>query len=195
MVLDGKNIAVIYGINKPDFVVNQGKYSTRFCDFNGPDMMGYNDMFSQGKQMIELFYNSPEMPEILIKQVHLLKKFSVSTLAEQYIPEEISFDYRTGHRSAVCCKHKKFKGDLNYHDFHRIIYPGTLSNKIITHKTFYIGNRLEDCWWIKDLDPSETRVWRHSMSHHFKQFGSNMHHHKGQVGILPLTFSKYYDIE
>ena len=69
----GKHICVLHGIDKPKMTVINDNWYLYFSDFQGtsanPQRGDYNNITT------ELFYWTPDMPEILVKQAHLIKQW------------------------------------------------------------------------------------------------------------------------
>jgi hypothetical protein len=68
-----KNIAVIYGIDKPKIFIKDNKFFVYFMDalanHNNPDMGEYDNISN------EFFYWTPDMPELVAKQAHIVKNW------------------------------------------------------------------------------------------------------------------------
>jgi len=66
----GKRICVLYGIDKPKICIRDDKWHLYFMDFQAnyanPDVGDYNNITN------EYFFWSPDLPEILIKQAHIV---------------------------------------------------------------------------------------------------------------------------
>ena len=66
----GKSICVLYGIDKPKVCIREGKWYLYFMDFQAnyanPDMGDYTNITN------EYFYWTPDLPEIVIKQAHMV---------------------------------------------------------------------------------------------------------------------------
>jgi hypothetical protein len=72
----GKKLVFVWGCEKPRiFLDNHGKYLFKFVDMmdNGPGTR--NQLLNRPWEHDELFYCSPECPQLLIKQAHTLKNF------------------------------------------------------------------------------------------------------------------------
>ena len=69
----GKSICVLYGIDKPKMYIREGKWYLYFMDFQAnyanPDIGDYTNITN------EYFYWTPDFPEILVKQAHLVKNW------------------------------------------------------------------------------------------------------------------------
>jgi hypothetical protein len=66
----GKSICVLYGIDKPKICIRDGKWYLYFMDFQAnyanPDVGDYTNITN------EYFFWTPDMPEILVKQAHIV---------------------------------------------------------------------------------------------------------------------------
>lgn len=69
----GIQIGVIYGSDKPRLCVKEGKFFLYFVDtvanVNNPDIGSYNNITS------ELFYWTPDCPELVAKQAHMITQW------------------------------------------------------------------------------------------------------------------------
>lgn len=69
----GQRIAVVHGIDKPKICVKDGKFFMYFFDTlansNNPDLGEYTNITN------EFFFWSPDFPELLAKQAHLVKNW------------------------------------------------------------------------------------------------------------------------
>lgn len=69
----GKSICVLYGIDKPKICIRDGKWYLYFMDFQAnyanPDVGDYTNITN------EYFYWSPDLPEISVKQAHLVRNW------------------------------------------------------------------------------------------------------------------------
>jgi hypothetical protein len=69
----GKRVCILYGIDKPKVCIQDNKWYAYFLDFQAnyanPDIGNYSNLTN------EYFYWTPDMPEILLKQAHLVKNW------------------------------------------------------------------------------------------------------------------------
>jgi hypothetical protein len=73
---DGKNVAIIYGVDKPRMMFHGGtrKFGVFFSDFAN-NFGGFPDETFNGFQpKTEFFYYTPDLPAITQKQAHVLKR-------------------------------------------------------------------------------------------------------------------------
>jgi hypothetical protein len=73
LVDGGKNICILYGIDKPKMCIKEGQWYLYFMDFQAnyanPDMGDYTNITN------EYFYWSPDLPEISVKQAHIIRNW------------------------------------------------------------------------------------------------------------------------
>lgn len=102
----GRTIGFIHGIDKPRLFVDKTGYYVKFLDLlisNNIDLVMIRDQHFGNSH--ELFYWSPDMPELIIKQAHILKKFVDLHKIQNTVPGQV----RTQ--------------DLPHDVIHELIYP------------------------------------------------------------------------
>ena len=194
-ILDGKNVCVIYGTDKPTLRIQDGRYATGFNDIFSCDTAGMimADPDLNGRNFLEFFYHSPDDVPLIIKQSHVLKRYVESLNDRTYFePREPYF--KLGQRPHLYCESKRFSGNLKYKYFHQVIYPDWKPT-FITPKEGFLGNRPMDNWWVGQIDQQTSSIWKHGSQQTFNTFSDQL-----KVGLngftnLPLTMSKYYALE
>jgi len=116
MIHAGKKICIIYGADKPRIHHVDGRFCLRFQDTIGfvPDV---TSMAGQQPYTDELFFWTPDKPEIVIKQAHLVKRYlSAPNVKDLPFVSEGKTDlaYRV-------VDGKKY--GLSNHGLHALIYP------------------------------------------------------------------------
>jgi len=74
MVDSGKKLCVLWGKDKPRVHQIDGKFAFRFLDLND-DAASVLSMSGQQDYSDEWFYWAPDLPELLIKQAHIIKNY------------------------------------------------------------------------------------------------------------------------
>ena len=116
IIHSGKRFCIVWAHDKPRIHHENGRWMFRFIDLidNGPTVKSIS---GQNPYTDELFYWSPDMPEIVIKQCHLIKNYLSSELVKT-LPfvstEKSDLAYRTI---------DGVKYWLSNHGVHRLIYP------------------------------------------------------------------------
>jgi hypothetical protein len=76
---DRKNVAHVYGIDKPFVFNTDGQWHFAFLDAILSIISSYKPAFDGHTHVhVENFYWSPDLPELLIKQAHLVKNFFIN---------------------------------------------------------------------------------------------------------------------
>jgi len=149
----GKKFCLLWGHDKPRLFHENGRYSIRFIDLidSGPKvraMLGEQD-FAE-----ELFYWTPDLPAIIIKQGHLLKKYLENHINQSPFVSTTKSDlaYRT-------VGNKKMWLDKN--GVHTIIYPRWDINTFCAGKSDSIIFSPRDDWfWAAPEENVEVANWR-----------------------------------
>lgn len=190
--LNGVRVGLIYGYDKPSIDVHDGKYywsvndaflmDSSFTHTNDADLKGYN--------AIETFYQTPDMPELPIKQAHILKNFLNSTVPTKDYFEDSALYLAKDQRPPFNCRSKIHAGNLKYKYFHKVIYPSWAPN-VVTPKPMFNGTRMEDCWWIYGMDASVQKIWYKGLTKHHADFKLDKKDNRvTQSGMLQMVKSK-----
>lgn len=99
MLEQGKKVCVIQGIEKPQVIYRDGQFKTYYNDINQQE--NFSDRHFIGdvaKADMVRFYTTPELPELQIKQCHVLKNFFKASLDSKGIEKKLvlgrDFDFR-----------------------------------------------------------------------------------------------------
>lgn len=138
----GKRFCIVWAHDKPRIQHENGVWTFRFIDLidNGPTVKSIS---GQNPYADELFYWSPDLPKIVIKQCHLIKNY-LSTDQVKDLPfvslEKSDLAYRTINGVRYW---------LSNHGVHRLIYPnwdihtfsnGKPSSIIFSDRDFWFYN-------------------------------------------------------
>jgi len=156
MIHQGKNLCVLWGMDKPRILHINNKFITRFIDFidSGPTVKS----ISGGQPYTdELFYWSPDLPEIVIKQSHLIKNYLNSS-------DLASLPFVSTEKSDLAFKEiDGTKYWLSNHGVHRIIYPTWDISTFQLGKTSSILLSVRDSWFIKSSTSLALTHWRNGV--------------------------------
>jgi len=116
IIHQGKKFCIVWAHDKPRIQHENNRWTFRFIDLidNGPTVKSIS---GQNPYTDELFYWSPDLPKIVIKQCHLIKNYLSSELVKTlpFVSQEKSdLAYRTING---------VKYWLNNHGVHSLIYP------------------------------------------------------------------------
>jgi len=104
----------------------------------------------------EAFYWSPDMPEIPVKQAHLLKKYVEKlqyTDVDNFFVKKISEPPITYHINFVRNNQLLM---LTADAIHKLIYPGWDINSVVASKPSSPTLSDKDQWWFRDLNDKRT---------------------------------------
>ena len=105
----GKKIGFILGLEKPRVWQVDGRWCVRFLDTG-------NIFYTGSSAPVELFYWSPELPPMLIKQAHIIKRYLKHATAQTPWVQTAS----TG---VACVTHNGKEFWLHRHGLSSLIYP------------------------------------------------------------------------
>lgn len=188
MINAGKRVCFIHGIDKPRVSGMNGRYYYRFVDLVDTAVSANVQMLNRPWDFDELFYWTPEMPKIAIKQAHVVKKFlKHATPTSQYITTE-----NVGLVSTVIDKKIYWLtldgvNSLVYPNWYPVLYQAKAPSLFFTPR---------DEWFFKlpDDDPAKYS-WRIGLEHIWKITPDSLKKDptKLEKGFKPFQ-SKIYDI-
>lgn len=156
LIETGKKVCVLYGLDKPRIAHVDGKFCVRFLDVldvaatadSRAGLQPYTD---------ELFYWTPDLPEIVIKQAHIIKKYLQGDITK--LPD-VSLD-----KSDVV--YKEYQGKtywLSFDGLHRLIYPNWVPGLVVCPKASSAMFSPRDTWFFNMQDQHPIRkVWEQGM--------------------------------
>lgn len=142
LINQGKKVCVLYGHDKPRVWHINGKFVVRFLDFidSGPTV---KSIAGQQPYTDELFYWTPDLPEIVIKQAHLIKNYL-------NFPNVKDLPFVSTVKSDLC--YKEIDGAkywLSNHGIHSLIYPKWNTNVFSIGKPASIIISPRDRWFFE----------------------------------------------
>lgn len=138
LVDKGKKVAFIFGIDKPRVILSEGNWYFSFLDIM-LDMAAGPGSIATGQhwEHDEFFYWTPDMPELAIKQAHVIKNYIEAH------PETIPY-VKDAHKAEWNTPY----ADLYYDTIKRIIYPTYNHNTWQTKKPTSATYTDHDYWFI-----------------------------------------------
>jgi hypothetical protein len=172
----GKSICVLYGIDKPKICIKDKKWYAYFIDIIANHSV--TDAGEYSNLVTEYFYWSPELPELLIKQAQILRRWFELPANQmlQYVCRWPNYSYT--HRNA----YESILKPLIYPDYD----PTTFQTSKAT-TSFY--NEM-DFWFYKNFkETQQFKIWRAGLDHLInsidpKYFNYEMNQPVGFVGFL-----------
>lgn len=173
-LINGQRVGLIVGSDKPRIMVKNNRWVTNWHDALSGNfgLTALTDPVFGLYDGWEWFYNSPDAVIIMQKQLHVLKSFMTSNQQLEFYTTQEGTKYNdqqiAGSRSQYTCESKFLLGmHLNYHTFHKLIYP-KVKPQYVTHKSTS-GLIKPDMFWfekIKNNDASyleyAIKKWLHN---------------------------------
>lgn len=158
MINQGKRVCFVQGIDKPRVHGINGQYYFKFIDMVDGAVSAHNQMANRPWEFDELFYWSPDLPQIPVKQAHVIKKF----LQQGAMSSELSASIHDGICSVII--NKQFY-TLPMDKMHALIYPYWYP-VMYQAKALSLFFTPRDEWFFKlpDSDPAKYS-WRVGLEH------------------------------
>ena len=187
MIEAGKRVVFIHGIDKPRLFQVKDHYYFRFADLIDTAVSPSMQMMNRPWEFDELFYWSPDVPKIVIKQAHILKKFAKGLT-------ETSSDITTDpNPTQILVNNNKYSIHLNA--IHSLIYPGWYPVPYqVKAPSLLFTPRDEWFYKLPDSDPAKY-AWKTGLFEIWKRFPDKWKKDPSDMtkGFVPL-FSKAYDL-
>ena len=187
MIESGKRVVFIHGIDKPRLFQVKDHYYYRFADLVDTAVSPSMQMMNRPWEFDELFYWCPDVPKIVIKQAHILKKFAKGLT-------ESSTDITTEKNpTEILVNGKKYSIGLNA--IHSLIYPGWYPVPY-QNKAPSLLFTPRDNWFynLPDSDPAKYS-WKTGLYEIWRRFPDKWKKDPQDItkGFIPI-FSKAYDL-
>jgi hypothetical protein len=161
IVNSGKKLCILYGLDKPRLWHLDDKFSVRFLDMIDVAAPG-TSITDQPGHTNELFYWTPDKPEIIIKQAHIVKRYLsgdvTTTPGVSKIKSDIAFREVNG-----------VKYWITSDQLHSLIYPFWTPGKIVCGKSPSAIFSSRDKWFF-NLQPEHSvrKNWAFGLTHLWK---------------------------
>jgi hypothetical protein len=150
LVDQGKKVGFIFGIDKPKIILKNGVYYLAFIDLDLNMGVGPGALMTGSEwEHDEYFYWTPDLPKLVIKQAHILKKFFESHPGLKYCVENSD-------QAAWAKLHKTQYLDI----VKRLMYPGFNADVWQTNKISSLTYTEHDNWFIKDSTLTANQIWQ-----------------------------------
>jgi len=188
MIDAGQRVGFIYGLDKPRVTGLNGKFYFRFVDFIDNAVTANTQMLNRPGDFDELFYWTPDLPEIVIKQAHVVKRFLKQ--ATSTTPYVTTTD--TGIVSTVIDKKVHW---LSLDGINNLVYPKwkPVLYQVKPPSIFFTPR---DEWFfnLSDSDPAKSS-WRIGLEHVWKITPDNIKKDPNKIAKGFRSFSsKIYEI-
>ena len=131
LIDQGKKLCFVWGSDKPNITFANDSWCFNFTDIHDNCVSPYVQMNYDKGWYDELFYYTPDMPELLVKQCHVLKNFCETVNDKQF--------YQT--KSTNWGYNKTLNMYITEQAVKKIIYPHWDVNTFVARKPYYGGLR------------------------------------------------------
>jgi hypothetical protein len=188
IINSGKKFCVLWGHDKPRIIHEDNRFSFRFIDLidNGPNVKG---IAGTNPYTDELFYWSPDLPKIVIKQSHLIKNYMTLFPDSMHISTTSSdLAYRTINNK---------KHWLSNHGVHSVIYPKWKTDTFTVGKPPSIIVSPRDSWFFNVEDSNLSKqIWKMGVDKLFKMLPDYWKNNPSNISAgLKACWSKDYYLE
>ena len=187
MINSGKKVCFIHGIDKPRVFKNKDHYYYRFVDLVDTAVSAQVQMLNRPWDFDELFYWSPNLPELAIKQAHVVKRF----LQGVRLTDLVTDVYASTVQTTVNGK----QYGISLSNLHQLIYPGWYPVPYQAKAPSLLFTPRDE-WFFKlpDSDPAKYS-WRTGLDQIWKQWPDKWKKDPSDIskGFIPMS-SKVYDL-
>jgi len=142
IIASGKKLCFVWGSEKPRVSINQGRYCVNFLDIVDNAVSARTQRLNRDWEHDELFYWSPDLPDLIIKQAHTIKNFLKTTTVDKY-----NFVLEKPKANFGSITHNGSTKYLTSHGLHKVIYGIDNFHHVKPSSTF-LSER--DRWFLKD---------------------------------------------
>jgi len=149
MIHAGKNVCILTALDKPRIIQVDGKFVFRFIDFIDCAATA-SSMAGSQPWTDELFYWTPDLPEIMIKQGHIIKNYLAGDVT--------TLPFVSLYKSDLA--YKEYQGKkywLSNHGVHRLIYPNWDIDTFTVGKGHSVLFTQRDTWFFNLQTEHEVR--------------------------------------
>ena len=176
IINSGKKLCFVWGSEKPQINFDQNGHYIQFIDIMDNCVGPYSQLnYSQG-WYDELFYWTPDLPELIVKQAHVVKRFTdTCDIEDFYIDKKTPFGYNN-----------RLKKYLSDHSIKRVIYPRWDPETFVNGKGA-VGLSTRDSWlWDSTLYEKQIMLdiisdTKNKVTEFWKQEGNGEGINKGHI--------------
>jgi hypothetical protein len=148
ILASGKKLCFIWGAEKPRIFLENGKYCFKFLDILDPCVSPRMQMLNNPWEHDELFYWSPDLPQLIIKQAHKIVQFlRRGCFNPTDLIRESEAQFKS-HGHVINCGEKFY---LSQRKLHEIIYN---MDNIWSEKSASSFFSKRDIWFLKNPNHS-----------------------------------------
>lgn len=177
----GKSICVLYGIDKPKCCVKDGQWFLYFNDqqanHSNPEIGDYTNITN------EYFYWSPDLPELVMKQAHIVKNW-FSLPQNAYLHHLVEWP---NHRFSTRTAYEQIVKSLIYPDYDSATFQ-------VAKPTVNFMNEMDHWFHTNFKDTNIYNVWKAGVDYAKTKIDARfmLHEHNEPVGFLSYLSPFYY---
>lgn len=187
IINSGKKLCFVWGHDKPHIYYDGEKYYTQFADTIDSVVSPYVQQNYKNGWYDELFYYTPDLPEMMIKQLHIVKNFINLVDDEKYYYEKIGYCLKN---PPIFGLNKKLNRYLKEDVVKKLIYP-------FWSLTFYDAGKCDSgptfstkANFLLDGNIEATLLYKNIVQSYFKNFNNTKNYDQ-----VPKMFGKKYYLE
>lgn len=187
MLNQGKKVCLLWGEGKTTLSIVNNKYAFQFADF-------FAQMHRKPDDVDEMFYWTKDMPEIVITQSHIIKKFLDRLTTEYNDPFKHQIPVV---KTKLLYQPTKLDVKVSFNMINRILYGNGFYAEEKPTGTKFITSW--DNWILKHLNEDIVETWKKSMKNGYNQFKKvteiNRDESNPNFGNTPILLSRPYFLE
>jgi hypothetical protein len=177
LIDQGKKVCFVFGSEKPIVQKHSNSWYVAFRDMIDNAVSPRTQMLNREWEHDELFYWTPDMPQLAAKQAHVVKRFLCQLTPAAIDNINVSsydcmFD-EYGRKKANDWCADVVVGDTRYqllpNGLHRLIYPDWNPISIVAGKPPSLAYSLRDTWMFNPIAPDIGQQYYHSGLLHVRQ--------------------------
>jgi len=153
LIHQGKKLCLLWGYDKPRVYCDQDSFYMTFLDIfsGGPTVKSFS---GQLPYQDELFFWTPDLPKLIIKQGHMIKNYM-----RQKLHTSLEIGLSKSDLAYLTVQEKRYW--LSVNGVHSIIYPNYKISTISTPKPSSIIISPRDTWFLNlNVDARPLHVWQ-----------------------------------
>ena len=177
LINQGKSVCFIHGSEKPCIQQNNNQWYVCFSDMVDNAVSPRTQMLDREWEYDELFYWTPDMPQLAAKQAHVVKRFltqltpgaidNINVSSHDRLQDEYGRRVVNAWIADVTVDHVRYQ--LLPAGLHRLIYPDWNPDSIVSPKPNSLTYSPRDTWMFNSIAPDIGQQYYHSGLLHVRQ--------------------------
>jgi hypothetical protein len=161
LIEQGKRVCFVWGCEKPMVQRHNNNWYVGFKDMVDNAVSQRTQMLNREWEHDELFYWTPDLPQLAAKQAHIVKRFlsqltpgavdNINVSAHKKIEDEYGRRVINTHTADVVVNNVRYQ--LLPDGLHRLIYPDWNPESIVAGKPLSLAYPERDTWMFNSIAP------------------------------------------